>query len=188
MSITKFKDVYHISNGVFLTFANNMPNSLLYVNHSNEKIESLKFVCPIIKVDRIEFILLCVYIMYKFSPSCVFDLWDRLREITIENDGYIEFKTKIKFYRNILVKDLIFLTEKYNNIKNEDYYIEFNKNNISLITMYWLIKLNYITSKSINENFIIEKIFNVVKFLCFKDSSIIFIKNEIKKYLEPPYI
>lgn len=175
-----YYDIYNISNGVFLTFQKNLKERLLYVSHSKEIMDKKMGFYPLNFTDRNDFILLCVYIMFKYSPSSIYGLCEYLK--TYNTIEYDKFKNTIKFYKNLIKKDVTLLEEKYKNPMFKQVMYEYNKKQISFVTLYWYLILYDIKEfNGINNTIVCESILNVFKFLTFKDESKDYIKNIFKQ-------
>lgn len=175
-----YYDIYNISNGVFLTFQKNLKEKLLCVSHSKDIMDKKIGFYPLNFSNRGDFILLCVYIMFKYSPSSIYGLCDYLRNYN--KTEYEKFKNTIKFYKNIIKKDITSLEEKYKKPMFKEVMREYNKKQISFVTVYWYLMLYNIKDfNGINNTIICESILNVFKFLKFTDESKDYIKTVFKQ-------
>ena len=92
--MTKY-EIYNIVNGVFLTFSKNLSKKLLCISHSREVIDKKISLFPSsTSLSKPDFIILTVFLMYKYNPSSVFSLCQKFTAYRIvislyDGDNYI---------------------------------------------------------------------------------------------------
>lgn len=111
-----YYDFYSITNGVFLTFSKNLSKKLLYVSHSKEVMDKKKQFYPNYDISRSDYIVLCIYVMFRYRPSSVYSMCEHLCNFRSFEKDYNVFKLEIKHYKNILLQDFNKLIEMYNKI------------------------------------------------------------------------
>lgn len=176
--MTKY-DIYNIVNGVFLTFSKKLSKKLLCVGHSREVIDKkLSFYPSLTNMNRPDFILLTVFLMYRFNPSSVYGLCQKFSDYN--KDEFKVFYLNIRNYLSILNKDITFLNEKYLFPTPQEVFKEYTSKNISFVTLHFFGKLVK-SDESLVAKITYEKIDSVFKFLNFTDESKLQIEQKIKQ-------
>ena len=139
-----YNQQYNILNGIFLTFKNNSSKRLLTVNHTDNKRDKMKILFPYLKYESFakeNFIVVCLYIMYKFNPSSVNKTLDILREIDFDKT-VVPFKNSISQYKSNVIQNVMSMREKYGKPTMSDMFKEYKKGNIKFFTLYFYMKKN----------------------------------------------
>ena len=178
--------MYKISSGIFLTFKN--PDKLRKsMRHSDKTIEKFKALYPLkfcSEMTKDNFILLNIYINYKYKPSSLNSLLEKLNSINKENKIYkefLKFKDRVLNYKYYLVQDIKFLTNQ-DEINLKTMFDFYKKNEINFYTFYfWIISQN-ISDDEIKSRIMkteIKKIKAILQYITFPEKIIPLLKEKL---------
>ncbi len=175
--MTKY-EIYNIVNGVFLTFSKNLSKKLLCISHSREVIDKKISLFPSsTSLSKPDFIILTVFLMYKYNPSSVFSLCQKFTEY--DYNEFLTFKESIKHSKVIVARDIKYLSEKYTYPTLSEIFAELRDKKISFISFYFLKEVLNLDCNSIVIKITFDKIKNIFKFLNYTDETMNLIKKSI---------
>lgn len=170
---------YDISNGIFITYDNQLDYRLLHSKHKQETRENMKMFFPYQKYESVTketFVLSCIYIIFTKTPSSFRGFVSELREIEIKDVKL--FKHKILNYQDYMIKDVKHLKNNFgSSIDPQKVLTEFLNNKIEFYTAYWYLKVckeEWVPGRTFSH--IMRKLKFVMLFLTFKDESVKTIK------------
>jgi hypothetical protein len=156
--------------------------------HGNKVREKAKMNFPYHKFEQTtkeNFVVICLYIMYKLTPTSYSQMISELREV--DEKEAMKFKRDILNYRDYIIKDVNFISENYgSNITAEQLLKELSKDNIQFYTMYFYLLFHpeidiSKLKKSRVYGHVLRKLNFLMKFFTFEDSSIEYIKTTFNK-------
>ena len=167
----QYRTQYNIAYGTFLTFLNDYEKPLLRVNHKKEKMEKIKKIFPYKKYQSFtkeNFILMCVFVVYTYTPTSFEKMVEYLYNIDIDD---------FKKFKMILLDQMFYAKNDLETILNKNQlplnlYI---KNEITFIGMYVYIlvknKIDEYKKSRIKVN-IIKRLTFIFKYVKIKDEII----------------
>jgi len=180
-----YSEMYNISGGVYFTFNNKKANKrMLSVKHNKEKRDKLSSIFPTSKYQnwtRENFIIACLYINFKLSPSSFISSIEMLKDI--EQKEIFNFKNEILQYNLFLKQDLEYLVN-VGNLNLNSVIKEYKLNNIKWYTLYFYIlaegKMLDILEKTRVSSYLARKIKKLLLYVTFSDKSITKVRTLIK--------
>lgn len=179
---------YDISNGIFLTYDNQLSYRLLHSKHGQAVRDKMKSQFPFNKYETFtkeNFIMTCVYLVFTKSPSSYRGLVEELREV--DEKAVFKFKDGIINYRQYIRKDAEHIRSNYGaNVTAQDILREFTQKNINFYTVHFFLLFHPETNreelkKSRVFGHVIRKLDFIMKFLTFKDESVEYVKTIFKE-------
>ena len=182
----QYSEQYNIANGIFLAFHGKSKVRLLSVKHPHKKLDNMKSRFPFTKYEQFtkeNFIVTCLYVMFRFSPSSVDDVLKHLQEINFKKE--VEpFKVKIMTYRALLTSHIEYLIINYGKPTIKDIFDAYREKKLEFYTIwFYLYYLGYdlyieIDTKVFSRVQVIElkKIKNLLLYVTFSESSLEHIK------------
>ena len=175
-----FNELYNISQGIFLAFKNNSKVRQLTVSHSEQVRTKFKYSFP----SRFEtftkenFVLTCLYINFKKSPSSFQKVLDILIDIDFNVD-VLKFKDVILNYKHHLNSDINILREKYGNPTKEEVFQEYLRHNIQFYTLWFYLKYTNQHEDSFThiQQININKIKTMLLYVTFSEKSLLHIQD-----------
>ena len=171
---------YDVAVGILMTFKNNQSKRSLSVNHSEAKRDKLSLIFPYAKFHSFtkeNFIVTCLYIMYKINPSSINKLIECLREIDFQST-VLPFKNSITQYKANVVKDVMYIREHYGNPSFKTMLKEYKKANIKFYTLYFYMKKHDMDIKALIESeghlvaYHLKQIKQLMLYITFKQTAI----------------
>ena len=139
-----YNQQYDISNGLFITYDKQLDHRLLHTSHGESVREKMKMSFPYQKYEsrnRETFILTCIYIMFKKTPSSYRSMVSELKEVNMKDIS--KFKHDIMYYKYFIKQDISYLIKNYGGaISSQNVITEYNKGNIKFYTLWFFFKLN----------------------------------------------
>lgn len=140
----QYNQQYDISNGLFLTYDRQMDHRLLHTSHGQGVRDKMKTSFPYQKFEsrtRETFILACVYIMFKLTPSSYRAMVVELKEIEMKDIS--KFKHDIVHYKDFMQQDIKYLIKNYGGvITSQNVLNEYINGKIKFYTVWFYYKLN----------------------------------------------
>jgi hypothetical protein len=174
--LLQFSELYNISQGIFLAFKHNAKKRQLSVKHSEKAMNRFKYSIP----SRFEtytkenFILTCLYICFKKSPSSYDSFLEVLKEIDFNKDVY-KFKDSIINYKGYLNSNINYIRENYGAGNTNTLFKEYMKNNIQFYTLWFYLKYKNVDLDLLSniQSIHINKIKVFLLYVTFSESSLL---------------
>jgi len=170
---------YDISNGIFITYDQQLDYRLLHSRHGQNVREKMKNIFPYKKYESINketFILTCIYIMFTKSPSSYRSMVGELREIDLKE--ITKFKSTILNYNDYIQKDIKYIISEYGgNVTYQNLVRDFLDKKIQFYTLWFFIlfspdiDINILKESRVFRH-IYKKLTFIMLFLTFKKESI----------------
>lgn len=166
---------YNIANGILHCFKNFMNTRMLSVNHKQDKIDKFISIFPNYKFEtypKDNFVITCIYIMWKKNPSSIYKMIDYLQEIDFNRD-VAPFKNDILSYKFFVTRDVDFIKTTIGKPDSEQIYKLYKTNNIKFYTFYWYLRNMQIESRKIQIE--MQKIKSIMLYIKFSEESLKYI-------------
>jgi hypothetical protein len=169
-----FNEQYDISNGIFLAFKNNVKQRQLSVGHGSTVRERYQKIFPT-KYETFtkeNFIITCLWICFKKSPSSYDSFLDILKELNFTTD-VLPFKNSIINYKHFLQQDIAYLQSINGRGTVHSIFNEYINNKIKFYTLWFYIKYSNNLEYNFNyiQNISINKIKVLLLYITFTESS-----------------
>ena len=139
-----YKQQYDISNGLFLTWDNHLEKRLLHSNHGQKVRDKIKSAFPYYKYEsrnRETFILGCLYIIFKKTPSSYRAMIAELKDLELKEIS--KFKHDIMYYQDFIKQDLSYLIENHGGVISSDKMLrEYTSGKIKFYTLWFYYQFN----------------------------------------------
>lgn len=174
-----YSQQYDISNGVFITFDQQLKQRMFKSNHKQATRDKLKTFFPHNKFDTMtkeNFVMTCIYIMFTKTPSSYRGLVTELYEVTTEEVQ--DFKYRILNYDSYIGKDIRHMNETYGaSITYQQVFREFLDGNYQFYSVWFFIMFNPKINrdeirKSRALSHVLRKLEFIMLFLTFKQESV----------------
>ena len=172
-----YSQQYDISQGIFLAFKNNLNTKQLNVNHSDKVRTKYRYMFPskFETYTKENFIIMCLYICFKKSPSSFEKLIDIMRNIDFVAD-VLKFKDSLINYRLYLNNDINYIREVYGAGNVSILFNDYMKNKINFYTLWFYIKYsNYNIEFTNIQKIHINKIKVMLLYVTFSEQSLKYI-------------
>ena len=170
-----FNQQYDIANGIFITYDSQLDYRLLHSKHKQKTRESTKMFFPYQKWEtrtKETFVLACIYVMYKKTPSSFRSFLGELREVDLKEVA--KFKHIILNHQDFMAKDVAYLKETFGGgVEPQQVLKAYLDDKIQFYTAWWFIKLKHEDWKP-GRTFghVLRKLKFVMLFLTFKEESV----------------
>jgi Fe2+ or Zn2+ uptake regulation protein len=191
MSLSYF-EMYNAAAGIYMTFSNTSKNKkrLLTVKHTENKRQKMKSVFPVNKYKlwtKENFIIACLYVNFKKSPSSLYKAIEFLDEI--EDSEVHKFKNEILYYKKYVKEDMdhVLITEG-TGVSTDFMIKEYRNNNIQWYTLHFFLlakneSLDDYLSSRVNAK-LIRSIKNLLLYITFSDKSVQNMKSLLRSTVE----
>ncbi len=178
-----FNTQYDISNGLYITYDTHLDYRLLHSKHGKGVRDKIQNTFPYHKYEgrnRQTFILACLYIIFKKTPSSYRGMILELKELNLKE--ITTFKHDIMNYQDLMKVDIHYLIKNFGGVITGDQMLrEYTSGNIKFYTLwfYYLINPNEDIEKlkaSSVFSHIYRKLKFIMMFLTFSQEAI----NDIK--------
>lgn len=173
-----FNEQYNIGQGIFLAFKNNAKKRQFSVNHSEHVREKYRYMFPsrFETLTKENFIMMCLYVCFKKSPSSFEKFIDMLRDIDFVKD-VLKFKDTLINYKLYLSRDIDHIRENFGSGSKDILFNEYTKNKINFYTLWFYIKYSGVDYEYSNIQTIhINKIKVMLLYVTFSEQSLNHIK------------
>ena len=185
-----YNQQYDISNGLFLTYDRQMDRRLLHTSHGKAVRDKMQISFPYKKFEarnRETFIMACIFIMFKKTPSSYRAMVSELKDIDMKDIS--KFKHDIMYYQDFIQQDIKYLTKNYGGvITSQNILNEYIQGKIKFYTLWFYYKMN--PNEDIEQlkqsrvfSHVYRKLQFIMLFLTFSDDAVENVK-ELFNHLE----
>ena len=139
-----YNQQYDISNGLFLTYDQHLDYRLLHSRHGKAVRDKMQVAFPYQKYEsrnKQTFILSCIYVMFKKTPSSYRGMVSELKELHLKE--ITTFKHDIMHYQEFIKKDINYLIQNFGGVITSDKILrEYLSGNIKFYTLWFYYLLN----------------------------------------------
>lgn len=170
-----YKTQYNFANGIFNCFKTCSNYRMLSVNHSVDKMNTVKQYWPYYKYESFikdNFVITCIYIMYKKAPSSINKMIDILNEIEFKPE-VLNFKNDILSYKSLVTQDVDLIKSTYGKPTVQQIHKLYKNKQIKFYTFYWYLRNTEVTSKIIQVE--LQKIKSILLYVKFSQDGLKYI-------------
>jgi hypothetical protein len=185
-----YNEQYNIATGIHMAFSNKKSARILSVSHGQKKRDQMKSSFPYKQYEnwtKSNFIIACLYVAFKKSPSSVNSMYAALSDV--EEREVLTFKNEIIYYRKFLQEDINYIKINEGNSVNIDTITELYRNNkIKWFTFYFYVIVSGTDQAKLERSringYLLRKIKKLLLYVTFSEKSMMEIKQIMKEGID----